>query len=854
MSLAPGTRLGPYEVLSPLGAGGMGEVYRARDTRLDRDVAIKVLPAEFAQDADRLARFEREAKAIAALSHPNILALYDIGSHGGQTYVVTEVLDGETLRDRVNAGALPVRKAIDYAVQIARGLAAAHDKGLVHRDLKPGNLFLLTDGQVKILDFGLAKTMTAGSGATETVAAVTGAGTVLGTVGYMAPEQVRGQAMDARTDLFAYGAVLYEMLSGHRAFQRDTAADTMTAILLEDPPELGGTRPDLSPALDRIVRHCVEKNPNERFQTARDVAFALEAFSGSVTSGAAIAAAAPSRPWRRWGASAIGAVVLVTAGIAIDRLVVGTPPAPPAITFTDATFDAEWITNARFAAGGQTIVFSAALTGNTPDLYVIRPGAVAPQPVGPPHTHLLSVSSKDELAVLTDAHFIHQRLFSGTLARMTLDSAPRPLLEDVREADWSPDGLKLAIIHTVGNTDQLEYPVGTLLHQTRGYLSDVRVSRDGAHVAFFEHAIRFDDRGWVKVVDSSGHVVTLTKEYGGLEGLAWSVDSRSVLFSGDLFFPRIVNISGTPEVRRAFPSESEHFVYDVAGDGRVLVARNDRRSSIRALLPGESAEREFAWLDSANGGVLSRDGRVLLFFDDYHTSSANSDYGIYLRKTDGSPAFLLGEGLANDLSPDARWALARIPSKQQLVLYPTGPGERVDIDLGPIEHYLNSRWFPDGRRFLICGSEASRPPRCYEQPMAGGPPVPITPDDVVQAWIARDSRTLLLRTTSGAKGIFVIGGRAAQPAAGLLADDTVITWSQDGRSVFVQAHSGLGGPARVERVDITTGARAFVRELAPPDQSGTVSVYVQQWIDDGKGYVYRYVRQLSKLFVVSGVK
>jgi serine/threonine protein kinase len=235
MPLTAGTHLGPYQILAPLGTGGMGEVYRARDTRLGREVAIKVLPAAFAQDADRLARFDREAKAVAALSHPNILAIHDAGTDHGQTFVVTELLDGETLRDRLNAGAVPVRKAVEIAVPIARGLAAAHAKGIVHRDLKPENVFLLHDGQVKILDFGLARQTLTGSGATETAAAMTDPGVVMGTVGYMAPEQVRGQATDARTDLFALGAVLYEMLSGQRAFKRDTAAETMTAILKDDP-------------------------------------------------------------------------------------------------------------------------------------------------------------------------------------------------------------------------------------------------------------------------------------------------------------------------------------------------------------------------------------------------------------------------------------------------------------------------------------------------------------------------------------------------------------------------------------------------------------------------------------------
>ena len=321
MTFAPGSRLGPYEIVGKIGAGGMGEVFRARDTRLDREVAIKVLPEAFGRDADRVARFEREAKAVAALSHPNVLAIFDTGRHSGQSaepvlYVVTEFLEGETLRDRLAQGALSVRRSIDYGVQIARGLAAAHDKGLVHRDLKPENVFLVADGQVKILDFGLARPVTAssGSGATQTVANITDPGMVMGTVGYMAPEQVRGQPVDGRCDVFAFGAVLYEMLTGTRAFARETAAETMTAILKEDPPDLTGAHPEISPALDRIIRHCLEKNVAERFQSARDAAFALESLSAS---GATSVAPGPdTRRGRARGgriAAALAALAVVAA-------------------------------------------------------------------------------------------------------------------------------------------------------------------------------------------------------------------------------------------------------------------------------------------------------------------------------------------------------------------------------------------------------------------------------------------------------------------------------------------------------------------------------------------------------------
>jgi Tol biopolymer transport system component len=314
--LPQGSRIGPYEIVSSLGAGGMGEVYRARDTRLNRDVAVKVLPAAVANDPDRRARFEREAQAVAALSHPNILAIFDAGVSDGTAYAVTELLDGATLRESLRTP-LPVRKAIDIAIQIARGLAAAHDKGIVHRDLKPENVFLLGDGQVKILDFGLAKTTTETRGPDSETVAGTDPGTVLGTVGYMAPEQVRAQPVDGRSDLFSLGAILYEMLSGRRAFHRDTTAETMTAILKEDPPDLAVARADLPPALDSIVRHCLERNPAERFQSARDLVFNLQGQSSPSGSGSGSVAAARDRVRARVGAREITAWALVLVAGAI---------------------------------------------------------------------------------------------------------------------------------------------------------------------------------------------------------------------------------------------------------------------------------------------------------------------------------------------------------------------------------------------------------------------------------------------------------------------------------------------------------------------------------------------------------
>src|SRR5271165_3529205 len=300
MSLAAGAKLGPYEIVGPLGAGGMGEVYRAKDTRLGRDVAIKILHPGTASDADRLRRFQQEAQAAASLSHTNIVAVYYVGEHDGTPFIVSELLEGESLRERLRRGALPVRKSTEIAMQVAEGLAAAHEKGIVHRDLKPENIFLTKEGRAKILDFGLAKLTRpeekGGDTEGRTLTMGSAPGIVLGTVGYMSPEQVRGQEVDSRSDIFSFGLIVYEMLSGKSAFLRSTTADTMSAILREDPPELGTAASTVSPALDRVVRHCLEKEPGERFQSVRDLGFALQAVTGSdaVASSSAMAARSAS--------------------------------------------------------------------------------------------------------------------------------------------------------------------------------------------------------------------------------------------------------------------------------------------------------------------------------------------------------------------------------------------------------------------------------------------------------------------------------------------------------------------------------------------------------------------------------
>jgi len=885
MSLSPGTSLGPYRIDSLLGAGGMGEVYRAKDTRLGRDVAIKILPASFAEDPDRRARFEREAQAIAALSHPNVVAIFDTGMHDRQAYVVMELLTGQTLRERLAGGprqsgaaaegipsaglrntpssGLALRKAVDTAIQIARGLGAAHAKGIVHRDLKPENVFLVDDGQVKILDFGLARQFGArDTEATRTVA--TEPGVVMGTIGYMAPEQVRGLATDARTDVFAFGAVLYEMLSGSRAFQRNTAADTMTAILTQEPPEISSTRAETPPALDRIVRHCLEKNASERFESARDVAFALEALSGS---GSSIApstvsqALPPARP--RWPLAAAAAVLVLAAGAATGAFVTSRlqRSLDRNIVFEAKTFDAQTITNARFAPDGKTIVFSAAATGTVPSLYVVRPGDPASQLVAGPGTELLSVSSTGELAVLTGAKntFAH-RVYTGTLGRMSMTGAVRPWLEQVTEADWSPDGSTLAVIRVNQSSWRIEYPVGNPIYSiSRGYLSDLRVSPDGARVAFFEHELIGDDRGWVKVVDrsGSGSVKTLGGDYWGEEGLAWAHDSRTVYFSaadsgGQSYQVRAVDAVAATPPRPVVGAPNALDVLDVAADGHLLIMEVSNRQSLRALLPGESTERELPWLDFAGAGYLSPDGQHIAFCD--LSASAGPDYAVAWRNRSDGQVVRLGPGWPMDLSPDGKWVLAEVPSTGQAMLYPTGPGEPITLSRIVLSDLENTgQWMADGTHLWLCGRLGQSPRRCYRVAMqAGSTPEPVAPEGVVSGVVAGDDRTVLAALKDGTHQVMTLGATGpGQPARGITSDDVVLAWEHDLKSVVVSTRNGA--PARVERVDLTTGTRTLLKELRPADPLGVDDVSLFTWLDDGRVYVYSYARMLCQLFSVSGV-
>src|SRR6202451_1006704 len=535
MALISGTKLGPYEIESLVGAGGMGEVYRAHDSRLDRTVAIKVLPASFSADRERLQRFAQEARAAAALNHPNILSIFDIGEDNGAPYVVSELLEGETLRDRLRNGPLPMRRVIDYSMQVAKGLAAAHEKGIVHRDLKPENLYLTHDGRAKILDFGLAKLTRPESrdhsGEEPTVQMATEAGVVMGTAGYMSPEQVRGKAADHRSDIFAFGAILYEMISGKRAFHGETPADTMSAIIKDEPPELADLRLNVPPALERIVRHCLEKNPAQRFHSISDVAFGLEVLTGissTTTSGAQRAAPAHSR--RGWLLPVCAAIALFVL-LAVVYLAGQHSAATSIPHFHRLTFRRGTILSARFSPDGQTIIYGAALEGRPTELFTTRFDSTDSRSLGLEKTQLLSVSANGELAVSMDQHQRTPFTAAGTMGRVPLaGGAPREVAEEVTWADWTPDGSDVAVARNSAGRTHLEFPVGKTIYQPRGWVSHVRFSPRGDLIAIEDHVPTGDD-GRVVILDRNGNIKVVSSFFITVQGLAWSPDQKEVWFT-----------------------------------------------------------------------------------------------------------------------------------------------------------------------------------------------------------------------------------------------------------------------------------------------------------------------------------
>jgi Tol biopolymer transport system component len=867
MALLPGTRLGPYEILAPLGAGGMGEVYRARDGKLGRDVAVKILPPEVAGDPERRKRFEQEARAASSLNHPSIVPVYDVGIANSVHYIAMELVAGRSLRELVSSGPLPVKKLLDLAIETADGLAKAHAAGIVHRDLKPENLIVTPEGHVKVLDFGLAK-LAEGSARDireePTLAKVeTRAGQIMGTAGYMSPEQASGQAVDFRSDQFSFGAMLYEMASGRRAFQGKSAADTLAIILRDQPEPLTRVNPAVPEVLRWIVEErCLAKDPGERYASTWDLLRDLRSVRDHLSEVmAGLALKTSARPtWRRrvtLATLALGWPLFLLAVLQPRRT-----PAPIPPTFRQITFQRGTIWSARFAPDGQTIVYGAAWEGHPVEPFLTRLGGPESRPLGFPGAEILAISSGGENAISLDRQFIGGWSFAGTLARVALaGGAPRPVLEDVEWADWSPDGSTLAVVRKVRGKTQLEYPIGKVLYATAGWISHARVSGKGDRVAFLDHPLLGDDRGSVAVVDRSGNQRTLAGEFESVQGLAWSASGDQVYYTatvetGNARALHAVTLAGIE--RRVATVAGSLTLHEVSKDGRILFGRETARVAIVGAATGGVKERDLSALDWSLAMDLSPDGRSLLISE--QGQGAGSNYAVYLRRMDtDAPPVLLGEGVAAALSPDGKWVLAVLPSqRRKLILLPTGAGEVKRLPETELTYQTSGATFlPDGRRIVCVASEAGHGVRLYVQGLEGGKPRPISPEGVHISLgahpLSPDGRLVAAIGLDRTLRLYPVDGGEARAIPGIEPGELPIRFSSDGRALYVYRQPEL--PARIFRLELATGRRSLWKVISPSDPAGITNGIARiQLSADGQSYAYNVSRFLSELYVAEGIQ
>ena len=914
MTLAIGSKLGPYEINSPLGAGGMGEVYRAKDTRLARDVALKVLPEEFFEDRERRERFEREAKVLASLNHPGIAAIYSfeeiLGSRlssspaSSRHLLVMELVEGEDLGQRLLSGPLAFGESLLIARQIAEALEAAHEKGIVHRDLKPANVKVSEDGKVKLLDFGLAKAFegdgtsskgSSGEGVTQSptlTARATAAGVILGTAAYMSPEQARGKAVDKRSDIWAFGCVLYEMLTGKKAFEGETVSDAIAAILTRE-PDWSALRAPVSSKVRDLLRRCLQRDVKQRLRDIGDARIALDeelAAAAPVAGGGGASVASPvplpfggtqavPSPTVGRGATAVrergSKKVLyvswaIAAAFAAAAGVLGVlalrARAPSAPRFRQITYHRGTIESARFSPDGQTVVFGSTRRDEPLRIYSARLDSIEYRPLDlPAGATVVGISRTGEMALLLHCAHYGYWMRKGTLARVALGGgAPREILENVADADISPDGKDLAVVREVGRLQRLEYPIGKLVLETGGWVSHPRISPDGKKVAFLEHPVYGNDSGYVSLASAGGRPERVTGEWSGAQGLAWSRGGEEIWvtvaqeteeqFSNGVRHQLwAVRPGGKP--RLVYGPPMSLCIHDVSSAGAVLLSGEDRRGEVGGLLKGETKERDLStWSDEAVGGI-SDDGSMYTGIEQ-SAPGAGLDPILYYRRAGETSPVRLGSGSVIGMSPDGRWVLSRTTSTDGafiLSLVPTGPGDPRPLPIGNIRPravpHEPASWTPDGRRILFSGEEPGRPARTYVIDLAGGAPRAATPEGISQGILSPVGDAVAARNAAGKLVVYPVSGGPPAEVSGALPDDHPLEWEAGGKSLFVWDRNW---PARIYRLELGTGRRELWKELAP-DPVGLMYGDVIL-THDGRHYVYRLRRVFSELNVVEGLR
>jgi eukaryotic-like serine/threonine-protein kinase len=877
--LQPGTRVGPFRIDGLIGVGGMGEVYRATDTNLGRAVAIKVLPDAVAADPERLARLAREARVLAALNHPNIAAIYGLEQAEGLRALILELVEGQTLAQTLEGRALPISEALVIARQIAEALEAAHEKGIVHRDLKPANVALTRERVVKVLDFGLAKAVSGeNSDAVQaTIAAnATGEGMIVGTAAYMSPEQARGLPVDKRTDIWAFGCVLYELIAGRPAFGGATPADTLAAILEREPDWIA--LPAATPAhVRRLLRRALQKDAALRLRDIGDAR--IELLTGEDAQPAPyVQQRSLRRPAYLTGAAvlavAVGAFLVGWKSGAARQGSAATATAP---SFRQLTFRRGSIQMARFAADGKTILYSAAWDGHPYELFVGSIDAPEARSLGWPGGALFAVSRENDVAVLLGCAF--DMMFGncrGTLATASLGGgAPRALANDVRFADWGLNN-ELAVVRKRAGGDRLEYPVGRVLHEG-GYLVFPRVDSQGRRVAVVSAPVgseailqRIPDVGTAArvsllVIDSDGTRRTLSSAWPWVTGVAWSPAGNELWFSalrGQVGTLHAVTLDGRERPVMRMPGSLR--LHDVSADGSVLLTQMAPRVVTMVKTANEEFERPYSWFDAGIVAELSPDGRWLLFTEG--GEAVDGRQTMYLRPTDGtSPPIRLGEGIALALSPDAAWVLSLRsgPPQQQLMLVPAGAGEPVVLPRGSIEAYEQNyaSFFPDGRRVLFHARQRGEGLRVFTQELPAGDPQPITPvlADITYGVISPDGQWVVasIAEAGGVRHmLYPAAGGAPRQIRGSRPNEPPIQWSADGSELYVRTWNpgSRESESKIFRLSLRTGVRTLWRTLRVTDSAGATAPMGIMVTPDGRSYAYNYRQLLHELYLGTGLK
>ena len=869
MPLRPGTRLGPYEIVAPLGAGGMGEVYRARDTRLGRDVAVKVLPQHLSANPELRARFEREARAIGSLNHPHICTLHDVGREGVTDYLVMELVEGETLSTRLAKGPLPLADVLRIGGQVADALERAHRAGVTHRDLKPGNVMLTKTG-AKLMDFGLARGTGLGPSSDLTssptmTSPLTAEGTIIGTFQYMAPEQLEGQEADARADLWALGCLLHEMATGKRAFEGKSQASLITAIMGSEPAPVSQLSPLAPAALDRLVGACLAKDPAERIQSAHDVKLQLSwiAAGGSQTGAAAVTGVtARSRGTPGRAALAVGAVALVlgaTAGYFGGKQTSSSMAGAGEIRYKAVTFEEGFVFAARFAPDERTIVYSADWDRKPRDLFVTGLDSPDFRPLGFTGSDLLAVSRTGDLGTLAGSKIVGGSPYSrrGTLALASLTGgASRPQLEGVRYADYGPDG-SMAVVRDVGRQQTLEYPAGHVIRKVNiwreaGSLGIVnpRVSPSGEYVAYFDLSNR--NALTVKIVNRTGKVVATGPTFGDWWGLAWTPSNEVWCAVEDTIGNQtpIYSLDVRGRSRLVYRAPGYLTLHDISRHGDVLASFDHDIGHAELVDATNAPPVDRSWRDGAEVEAFSADHTML---SRLRGGSGGVNGSIFLWRPGVDQPIRISEGNEAALSADASKALVvSTATPPTVTIVPTGAGIPQPLDLGKIESVVWKGWHPDGRPLLSLVRPGIAPVVHAFTP-AGRDPVAILPPELQlngANQISPDGSRVVATDSTGHLVLSSFATRAYHPLPGVSSTDRVIGWAADGASAFVI--STQPGAMQVDRVNVLTGTRTPWKSVHTNHAAVTGLSRIIASPDGHLAYSYRNTR--SELYVIHGLK